>query len=355
MSNKQKIDPKLEALLDELRDVPVRDPRRAAQGRAQFLSQAVSVRTQTVSRNPLRRLNGWFDKYKQPKEKKGMTTFASIMTVLALLLGGGAGTVYASQESMPNEMLYPVKIASEEFRLNMAGDSVEEFALMLEFAQRRGDEIETMMGAGVEPTAENMLQLAQQTQMAAQLAGTLDGAAQLQAQNMIQNQMQRMLNLQENASEEGAILMEQTRAALQMQFMLAGGAGPGQEQDQGQEQGQEQEPGQGQGQGGPSEEDQGQSQGEPQGQGPADGSGQPETVPGAGNADETGEQFQNQGEDPCAAYYASLAQGASQENGGSNGKKGNSGNSGQGSQGESQGPVVYGLNGEVCVPPTVAP
>lgn len=345
----QKIDPQLESLLDELRDVPARDPRRAARGRAQFLSLAVSAREETVSRNPIRRLKEWLDNTKQKKEKFRMSTLVTVLTILTLLAGGGAGIVYAAQDSLPTDTLYPVKLYSEEFRMNMAGDPAEELALMLQFAQRRGDEIEQMMAEGVEPTAENMLQLSQQTQQAMQLAGALDGAAMLQVQNMIQNQMQRMLNLQANASEEGAMLMEQTRTALQIQLRLAGGGdGPGSDQGQGQNQGQSQgqNPDQGQGQGQDQnqgqgqDQDQGQNQGEMQSQGSGNGSGQADTAPGAENG-EQGEQFANQGEDPCAAYYASLAQGQGQSRG-----KG---------QGESQGPVVYGLNGEVCAMPTVAP
>lgn len=351
MKTENQIDPKLEAELDALRDVPARDPRRAAQGRAQFLSQAVELRSQAVSRNPVLRLKKWFDKSQKPKEKKRMTTLASILAVLALMFGGGAGTVYAAQDSLPNETLYPVKLYSEEFRMNMAGEPDDAFALALQFAQRRGDEIETMMNEGVEPTAENMLQLAQQTQMAVQLAGELDGEAKLKVQNMIQNQMQRMLNLQEHAPEDAAMLMQQTRAALQIQLMLAGGeAGAGEGQGQNQDQGQGQ--GQDQGQGGPAEDPgQGQNQGESQGQGPADGSGQPETAPGEGNAGETGEQFQNQGEDPCAAYYASLAKAGSGGQGSGGQGKGQGDGDGQG---ESQGPV-YGLNGQICVPPTAIP
>ncbi len=280
-----------------------------------------------------------------------MTTFASIIAILALLTGGGAGTVYAAQDSMPNNALYAVKIASEELRLNMADDSAQQLSLLLQFSERRGDEIETMLAEGEEPPAEVLLKLNQQTQQAMQLAGTLDGAAQLQVQNMIQNQMQRMLNLQENASGDGAMLMEQVRMSLQNQLMLMGnGAGQGQGQGQAADDPEEvlpeeesiPEPGQGQSQG------QGQGSGDGNGNGQG---GQDATTP-AGSGNGQGQQNNNQGVDPCAAYYASLAQGdgASQGNGG----KGNGGG-GQGSQGESQGPVVYGLNGEICVPPTAIP
>ena len=350
MKPDKSIDPKVKKKLDSLRDVPTRDPRLAAQGRARFLSQAVSVRTQDVSANPILRLKKWFNQSHQLKEKKRMTTFASILAIMALIFGGGAGAAYAAQDALPNDVLYPVKLYSEEFRMNMAGDPEDAFQLMLQFSQRRGDEIEALVEEGVEPTTANMLKLTQQTQMAVQLAGELDGEAKLQVQNMIQNQMQRMLNLQETAPEECAQLMIQTRAALQMQFMLAGGeVEPVQNQNQTQTQQQgpeETSPGQG----GPNEAPgQGENQGDPQVQGPAEDSGPPETAPGAGDAGEDkgeppqqdGEQFQNEGEDPCAAYYASLAQGAGQNS-----------DKGKGSQGDSQGPVVYGLNGEVCPSPT---
>ena len=341
---KDQIDPKLKKKLDVLDNVPARDQRLAAQGRAQFLSQAVSVRNQAVSVKPFSRLKKWFDQSLLLKEKKRMTTFATVVAILALVFGGGAGTVYAAQDALPNDTLYPVKLYSEEFRMNMAGEPDEAFQLMLQFAHRRGDEIEALVDEGEEPTAANMLQLAQQTQMAVQLAGELDGEAKLQVQNMIQNQMQRMLKLQENASEEGALLMEQTRTALQMQLMLAGGdAEPIQNQTQNQQQGPEETPGQG----GPNKAPgQGDNQGEPQGQGPAEDSGPPEAAPGAGANERTGEEFMNQGEDPCAAYYASLAYGVGQGSG-----------SGKGSQGESQGPTVNGLNGEACIipVPTIEP
>ena len=223
-----------------------------------------------------------------------MTIFASILAILALLTGGGAGTVYAAQDSMPNEMLYSLKIASEEFRLNMADDPDQELALMLQFAQRRSDEIQSLMAEGIEPTAETMLQLSQQTQQAMQMAGELDGTAMLQVQSMMQNQLQQMLNLPECESEECTMLMEQTRTMLQTQLMLADGEGQGQQQgppDEDAGQGQDEPQGQAapnedaaQGEGGPNE-DAGQGQDEPQGQGaPSEDSGQPDGSPGAGNA-----------------------------------------------------------------------
>ena len=223
MNPKNQIDPKLTEKLDTLRDVPARDPRLATQGRAVFLSQAVSIRSRAVSVSPLLRLNKWFDQLKPLKEKKTMTTFASTLAIVALVFGGGAGTVYAAQDALPNDTLYPLKLYSEEFRMNMAGEPEEVFQLALQLAQRRGDEIEELILEGEEPTEENMLHLAQQTQLAVKLAGELDGEAKLKVQNMIQSQMQRMLQLQEDTSAECVKLLEQTRAALQIQLRFVGG------------------------------------------------------------------------------------------------------------------------------------
>ncbi len=340
----KKLDPELTEKLDALRDLPARDPRLAARGRAVFLSQAVDAQNEAVSTASKGRLNKWLKESRQIKEKKTMTTFASILAVLMLALGGGAGTVYAAQDALPNDTLYELKLFSEEMRLNMAADTTEQFALAFEFAQRRSDEIQALIAEGAEPNAENMLMLVQQTQTAVQLAGTLDGEAQLLVRNMIQNQMQQMQNLQANASSEGAMLMEQTRTALRLQWTQAGGT-----EEPVQTQTQQGMPEETPGQGSPNEEPgqgAGNGNGEPA-QGTADGeAGQGSGTPGAGNSN--GQQ--NQAEDPCAAYYASLAQAGGQGQAG-----GGNGNGQGGAQSTGQGPVVYGTNGEVCPTPTALP
>ena len=362
MMNKDtnKIDPRLENLLDELHDVPARDPKRVAQGRARFLSQAVVIREEAVSLSSILRLREWLDKNK-PKEFK-MTTLVSIITILGLLMGGTGGTVYASQDSLPNDALYGIKIASENFRRNIAGDAEAQLELALEFAQNRSDEIDALLEEGEIIPEATMTQLNNHLEYALRLTGEIDGEAKIQAvnrvRNMMQIQVQHMTNLEENASEEAAQLLAQIRNRMENQLRLIddgslagegleqqlqqGGQdqGQGQDQDQGQ-QGQGQDQGQG-------DRDQGQ-QGQGQDQGSGDGSGQPDADAAPGSDNEQGQSNSNQGDDPCAAYYESLAQAQGQDQ-----SQGQGQGKGQG-QGESQGPVVYGLNGEVCQPPTDSP
>ncbi|MCF6277177.1 MAG: DUF5667 domain-containing protein [Anaerolineales bacterium] len=154
-----------------------------------------------------------------------MTTLVTILTIVGLLAGGGAGTVYAAQDSLPNEALYGVKIASENVQLQMAGNAQEELALHLEFAQHRTDEIAALLGEGVIPSEEVMLRLQAEMQAAFQLANGMEESAMLQAmqqtQTMLQAQMQTMTQLQQNASPNASAMLEQTRSMLQNQFMLA--------------------------------------------------------------------------------------------------------------------------------------
>jgi hypothetical protein len=64
-----------------------------------------------------------------------------IITVVSLL---GGGTAYASQDSLPGEILYPVKTAAEDARLFFAGGSTAKAGLNLQFAQTRLEELDKL-------------------------------------------------------------------------------------------------------------------------------------------------------------------------------------------------------------------
>ncbi len=222
----QEIDPRLEALLNELHDVPARDPRRAAQGRAKFLSQAVAIRDEAVSPLPIVRLREWFYKFKQSKEIK-MTTLMTILTIAGLLLGGGAGTVYAAQDSLPTDTLYAVKIASEDIQLQFANSAEEKFELHAEYAQRRSEEIAAMLEEGILPPEDASLRLREEIQAMMQLTSEMEGAVQTQAmqrtQTMLQAQLLLMdeLELPEDALLEAEQIRDRTRLQIRDALLLA--------------------------------------------------------------------------------------------------------------------------------------
>ncbi|NSW53780.1 MAG: hypothetical protein HPY85_14860 [Anaerolineae bacterium] len=141
----------------------------------------------------------------------------SIIAALATLFGGaGAGTVYAAQSSLPGDALYPVKIWSEEVRLDASQDPDQDLALHLVFADRRIGEMLALTQQGQAP--DNELNIALQTHlwMAAQLTGSCEDP--LQAQAMLRTRLMSQEMKLTHAPEDA--LMTQTRAMLRQQIQL---------------------------------------------------------------------------------------------------------------------------------------
>jgi len=81
-------------------------------------------------------LFGW-----QPRWATGIMTAMLVFTV-------GGGTVLAADGSMPGSPLYPIKIATENVRVSLAGSEVEKEALLAQCADRRVSEIEHVVAKG---------------------------------------------------------------------------------------------------------------------------------------------------------------------------------------------------------------
>ncbi len=83
----------------------------------------------------------------------------AMVVVLVLLLAGG-GTVVAAGESMPDGLLYPVKLATEQVRLKLTPSNMSRAELYAELADRRVAEIVYMVNKGkpehLESTAERL-------------------------------------------------------------------------------------------------------------------------------------------------------------------------------------------------------
>lgn len=56
----------------------------------------------------------------------------------------GTGTVYAAQDSLPGEILYPAKVLGEQAKLVFTLDSVEKADLEMEYLEERVDELNTL-------------------------------------------------------------------------------------------------------------------------------------------------------------------------------------------------------------------
>ena len=72
------------------------------------------------------------------------------LAVVASVCGLGGGLAYASQDSLPGDNLYPVKLATEQFRRVLTTDDVGEVELELAFADTRVGEMAAVAHKGYE-------------------------------------------------------------------------------------------------------------------------------------------------------------------------------------------------------------
>ena len=123
----------------------------AIQPRPEFKAEArYQFRLALQKVEPKRRLPflGW-----QPR-------WAIAMVALLVLLLAGGGTVAAAGDSVPDSLLYPVKLATEQVRLKLTPSNMGKAELYAELADRRVAEMVYMVNEGkpeqVELTAERL-------------------------------------------------------------------------------------------------------------------------------------------------------------------------------------------------------
>jgi len=74
--------------------------------------------------------------------------WAVAMTTVLVILLAGIGAVAALGSALPDDALYPVKLAAEQVRVTLAFSDVDEAKLHLQFAERRADEMTEMARQG---------------------------------------------------------------------------------------------------------------------------------------------------------------------------------------------------------------
>jgi len=146
---KDRFDPDIEKELSLLESVPPRDPESAARGREYFLTEARALTPPVSNYDESRNwigvlLTAFGGRLRSPV----ITVLASIALVFVILLGGTSATVYAAQGSMPDQVLYSVKLLSEDLRLGLTSSSQAELALTFELVERRIEEIITLAETG---------------------------------------------------------------------------------------------------------------------------------------------------------------------------------------------------------------
>ena len=139
---KDEMDSRLKIAFDDLKNIPPRDPQTAARGRANFLKQAVVLR-QSASRQADQRQkrgsNGIFLLFHRRQRLPGLNALIAVVLAVVVFFGGSGVTVYAAQDSLPDQALYPVKTWSEDVTLSLTRSPQMRLNHVLEFLRPPGD------------------------------------------------------------------------------------------------------------------------------------------------------------------------------------------------------------------------
>ena len=166
-----------------------------------------------------------------------MTHVLRLGVVIALLFGGGAGTVLAARESLPGSVLYPLKVRLEEWELERVEGPLQVSERALSQTQTRFWEINQLTERGRPVPDDVAARYEEHLSLALQASDTLTEPLRLQTQSQIsetlQHQMETMTRIAAQVEGEGeddgavqAVIrtMEMTQAQL--------GTGAGQEGDE---------------------------------------------------------------------------------------------------------------------------
>jgi hypothetical protein len=151
-------------------------------------------------------------------------TITSIIIALSLVLGSGVATVAASQTSIPGDLLYEVKLASESIEMDLTSDPISQFALALELVQERADEINTLLLEGTIPTEAVQTRYKAQIEQAMAIAAGLSGENAVPALEQLQIQLEAenraFTENQKNASPLSESAMAQVRTMLEERMRM---------------------------------------------------------------------------------------------------------------------------------------
>ena len=199
--SQEPFDPRLIRKIEALRAAPAISSESAERCRTAFIRQVTALAdtefsAKTVSNESIRRQVSWksiFTNLFDWKERSPMfTTLALIIVTFSLLFGGAGATVFAAQDSLPGEILYPLKSLSEQARLELAPEAADRFTLHMQYIERRVDEISRLAEAGVEPPVNLQNHLALQLDQSLQLAAGMEDPQAVEAlsrlREMLRNQ-----------------------------------------------------------------------------------------------------------------------------------------------------------------------
>ena len=154
-----------------------------------------------------------------------LNTVLAVVFAVTVFFGGTGGVVYAAQDSLPDQALYPVKTWSEDAILSLTGSTQTRLNYALDFSDRRVAEMAALLAAG-KPIPDGVeTRLQNELDMALQLASGMNDPQAIQQMVQIrqraETQMQTMTALMSGTPGTAGPLLSMAQARLQEQIQLA--------------------------------------------------------------------------------------------------------------------------------------
>jgi hypothetical protein len=154
-----------------------------------------------------------------------LNTLIAVVLAVVVFFGGTGVTVYAAQDSLPDQALYPVKTLSEDSILSLTGSPQTRLNYALDFSDRRVAEMSGLLAAG-KPIPEGVeTRLQNELDLALELIAGMDDSQAIQQLGQVRQranaQYQTTTMLMTGAPESTELLLLRTRACLQEQIRLA--------------------------------------------------------------------------------------------------------------------------------------
>jgi hypothetical protein len=187
----------IEQKLDSLRGTPSRDPELIKSGRDAFLRQASMLRAEvpadlTVTKPSNTRHKGWNTIF-QRKETRKMSVLPTLIIIATLFFGGTGATVAAAQSAQPDDLLYPVKLVTEELVVEFSGSPEKKVKNEMNRLERRSEELDLELDEDGEVEDEVTDSLIDQLDETIDSTENLDRENQMEALLRIQAHMEQVL------------------------------------------------------------------------------------------------------------------------------------------------------------------
>lgn len=156
-----------------------------------------------------------------------LNTFATILIAAALVFGGGGVVVASAQSSQPDNLLYGIKLLSEDIQLQLTTNPETQYQISLDFVDRRAEEIRTMLEVDGIPPESVVVRYQNQVEQTIRYALNLPDEQTVEALEQVQLRLQTheqsMLNIKTNASPKAETSLLQIQQMIQEQLRIVEG------------------------------------------------------------------------------------------------------------------------------------